>query len=101
MWSVLLAKQRSLVLFLWAKELYAKDTHKEIFPVYIGKCLSSKAVHNWDWNPLIDVRKSQIMHDQVRKWLRQQPEYFYAAGFDALLMRWDMCINIYGGYAEK
>jgi hypothetical protein len=24
-----------------------KDNHKEIFPVYSGKCLSRKAVHNW------------------------------------------------------
>jgi hypothetical protein len=27
--------------------LNAKDIHKEIFPVYAGKCLSCKAVHNW------------------------------------------------------
>jgi hypothetical protein len=33
--------------FLWAKILNAKDIHKEIFPVYGGKCLSHKAVHNW------------------------------------------------------
>jgi hypothetical protein len=33
--------------FLWAKGLEAKDIHKEMFPVYGGKCLSRKAVHNW------------------------------------------------------
>jgi hypothetical protein len=33
--------------FLWAKGLNAKDIHKEMFPVYGGKCLSCKAVHNW------------------------------------------------------
>jgi hypothetical protein len=33
--------------FLWAKELNAKDIHKEIFPVYSGKCLSRKAVQPW------------------------------------------------------
>jgi hypothetical protein len=32
---------------LWAKRLNAKDIHKEMFPVYGGKCLSRKAVHNW------------------------------------------------------
>jgi hypothetical protein len=26
---------------------------------------------------------------------------FYAAGFDALVKRWDMCINVGGGYVEK
>jgi hypothetical protein len=40
-------EQRSLVLFLWARGLNAKHIHKEILPVYGGKCLSRKAVHNW------------------------------------------------------
>jgi hypothetical protein len=41
-------EQRSVVrYFLWAKGLNAKDIHKEMFPVYNGKCLSRKAVHNW------------------------------------------------------
>jgi transposase len=39
--------QRSVVRFLWAKLFKAKDIHKEIFPVYGGKCLSRKAVQNW------------------------------------------------------
>jgi hypothetical protein len=39
-------KQRSLVRFLYARGLNAEDIHKEMFPVYDGKCLSSKAVHN-------------------------------------------------------
>jgi hypothetical protein len=32
---------------LWAKGLNAKDIHREIFPVYGGKCMLRKAVHNW------------------------------------------------------
>jgi hypothetical protein len=39
-------EQRSVVYFLWAKGLNTKGIHKEIFPVYGGKCLSLKAVHN-------------------------------------------------------
>jgi hypothetical protein len=36
---------------------------------------------------------------EVRKWLRQQPKYFYAAGFDAALAkRLENCINVGGGY---
>jgi hypothetical protein len=31
---------------LWAKGLNAKDIHKEMFPAYVGKCLSRKAVHS-------------------------------------------------------
>jgi hypothetical protein len=30
----------------------------------------------------------------VQKWLRQQPEDFCAAGFDALLKRLDKCISV-------
>jgi hypothetical protein len=40
-------KEHSVVRFLWARELNAKDIHQEIFPVYGGKCLPCKAVHNW------------------------------------------------------
>jgi hypothetical protein len=36
----------SVVHFSRAKRLKAKDIHKEMFPVYDGKCLSRKAVHN-------------------------------------------------------
>jgi hypothetical protein len=40
-------EQRSVVGFLWAKGLNAKDIHKEMFPVYGGKCLSRKEIHKW------------------------------------------------------
>jgi hypothetical protein len=35
-----------VLFFLWAKGLNAKDILKEMFPVYGGKCLSCKAIHN-------------------------------------------------------
>jgi hypothetical protein len=38
---------------------------------------------------------------EMRKWRRQQSEDFCAAGFDALVKRWDKCINVGGGYVEK
>ncbi|PNF25323.1 hypothetical protein B7P43_G10940 [Cryptotermes secundus] len=37
----------SVVCPLWANGSNAKNVHKEMFPVYSGKCLSCKAVHNW------------------------------------------------------
>jgi hypothetical protein len=40
-------EQRSVVHFLWAKGLNAKDIHKEMFPIYSGTCLLRKAAHNW------------------------------------------------------
>jgi hypothetical protein len=42
-------EQRSFVPFV-ARGLSVKDINKEIFPVYVGKCLSRKAVHNWATN---------------------------------------------------
>jgi hypothetical protein len=41
------------------------------------------------------------MPDQARKWLRQQSKDFYVAGFDALMERWDKCINVGEEYVEK
>jgi hypothetical protein len=38
---------------------------------------------------------------EVRKWLKHQPNDFYAVGFDELMKRWDKCINVGGGYVEK
>jgi hypothetical protein len=37
-----------------------------------------------------------MMPDQVREWLRQQSKDFCAEGFDALVKRWDNCINVGG-----
>jgi cation transport regulator ChaB len=52
-------------------------------------------------NSLKNVRKSQMMPDQVRKWLRQKSKDFYAAGFNPLVKRWDKFINVRGEYVEK
>jgi hypothetical protein len=41
-------EQHSVMHVLWA--LNAKDIHKEMFPVYGGKCLSPKLVQNWVTN---------------------------------------------------
>jgi hypothetical protein len=40
-------EQRSVVRLLREKGLSAKDIHKEMFPVYGGRCLSRKAVQIW------------------------------------------------------
>jgi hypothetical protein len=38
---------------------------------------------------------------KVQKWLRQQSKGFYAVGVNALVKRWDKCINVGGGYVKK
>jgi hypothetical protein len=50
-------EQRSVELFFVGKILSTEDIHREIFPAYSGKCLSSKAVHNWAANVSL-MRKS-------------------------------------------
>jgi len=37
----------------------------------------------------------------VRAWFRQQPQEFYAAGFQGHVKRWDNCLNLFGDYVEK
>jgi hypothetical protein len=62
--------------------------------------LSRKTVHKW-----IEKRDKHFADDEevateVQKWLRQQSKDFYSEGFDALIKRWDKCINVGGGYVE-
>jgi hypothetical protein len=65
---------------LWAKRLNAKDIHKEMFHVYNGKCLSHKVVHNWIKKRGKRFADDEEVETEVRKWLRQKLEDFYAAG---------------------
>jgi histone-lysine N-methyltransferase SETMAR len=43
----------------------------------------------------------EMVETEVRKWPAQESKDFYAAGFEALVKRWDKCINASGGYVEK
>jgi hypothetical protein len=63
---------RSVVRFSWAEALNAKDIHKEMSPVYCGKCLSRKAVHIWVEKRGIRSADNELDETEVRKWLSQQ-----------------------------
>jgi hypothetical protein len=52
-----ITEERFYYAFLWAKQLSAKDIHKEMFHVHGGKCLSPKAVHNWVANVLLMTKR--------------------------------------------
>jgi hypothetical protein len=67
----------------------------------MGSVCRVKRFANGSRNSLKDVRKSQMLPGQIRKWLRQQSKDFCAAGFDALVKRWDKCISVAGEYVEK
>jgi hypothetical protein len=58
------------------------------------------------FTPEVEKRGKRFADDEevqteIRKWLRQQSKDLYAAGFDALVKRWDKCFNAGGGYVEK
>jgi hypothetical protein len=78
-----------------------KDIYKEIFHIYGGKCLSHETIHS-----LVEKfsqGRSKFANDEAEEWewLRQQSKDFYAVGFNALVKRWDECINVSGGYVDK
>jgi hypothetical protein len=78
------------VFFCGSNGINATDIHKDMFALYGGKCLSRKAVHNWVVNVSLRTKslKRRSGGAEVRKWLRQQSEDFYAADFDALVKLW-------------
>jgi hypothetical protein len=69
-------ERSSVVHFLWAKGLNAKDIHKDMFPVYGGKCLPRKPVHNWVEKRGKRFADDEVVETEVRKRLRQQPKDF-------------------------
>jgi hypothetical protein len=72
-----------------------------MFSVYDAKCLSLKAVHSWVEKRSKTFADNEEVETEVRKRLRQQSKDFYPAGFDAVVERWDKCINVGGGYVDK
>jgi hypothetical protein len=78
---------------LWARELNAKDIHKEMLSTYGGKRFTTVGVKSF--------ADDEEVETEMRKLLKQQSKEFYNVGFDAMVNRWDMCINVGGGYVEK
>jgi hypothetical protein len=72
------------------KNLNVKDIHKEMFHLCKRKCLSRKAF-SFGGRCFAD---DEEIETELRKWMRQQSKYFYASGFDALVKRWDKCMNV-------
>jgi hypothetical protein len=91
-------EQRSFLrLFCGQKDSLQRIFIQKCFLFTVGSVCRVMRFITGSRNSLKDVRKSQMMPDQVRKWLRQQSKHFYAAGFEVLVKRWDKCINVGGG----
>jgi hypothetical protein len=69
-------------------------------PAYVGKYVSRKTIDNWvekfsqrRWKVADDTRPgAKVAETTVKN---------YAAGFGALVKRWDKCISVGGGNVEK
>ena len=94
-------EQRGVVRILRAKNMEAKDIHKEMLPMYGEHCLSRQAVHNWVQKFSEGRTSIEYEHRVGRITFRQQPKEFFASGFQGLVKRWDKCLNLYGDYVEK
>jgi hypothetical protein len=64
---------------------------KKCFLFTVGSFCRVKRFTTEAENSLKVIRKSQMMPDQVQKWLRQQPKDFCATGINALGKQWDVC----------
>jgi hypothetical protein len=94
-------EHRSVVRFYEQKDSVQRIFIENRFLFAVGSvCRVKRFTTGWI-NFVSDVRKLQMMTDQVRKWLRQQSKDFHAVGFDALAKRWEKCINVGGGYVKK
>jgi hypothetical protein len=94
-------EQRCFCVFLFEQKDSIKGYSRRNVSSLWWKCLSCRAVRNWVEKRGKSFADNEEVETEVRKWLRQQSKDFYAAGVDALVKRWDKCINVGGGYVEK
>ena len=71
-------EQRSVVRFLWAKDMAAKDIHKETLPVTSSNPLKQHLSGE-------SFPEVEAFERAVRAWFRQQPQEFYAVGFQGFV----------------
>jgi hypothetical protein len=93
-------EQRSIVIFCGRKDSMQRIFIKKCFLFTVGSVCGVKLFTICLTNSLKDVRKSHMMPDKVRKWLRQQSKDLCAAGFDALVSC-GKSINVGGEDVEK
>jgi hypothetical protein len=83
-------EQRSIVrLFYGRKDSMQRIFIRKCFLFTVGSDCCIKRFTTGSINSLKYVRKSQMIPDRVRMWLRQQSKQIYAVGFDSLVKQWD------------
>ena len=75
------------------KNITSEDIHKEMLHMYGGHYQLRQAVHNWVQK--FSERRTSIEdeHRVDRITFQQQPQEFYAAGFQGLVKRWDKMVE--------
>jgi hypothetical protein len=71
--------------------IYASTALVDLWPLF--QFLNLYTVGRTPWTE-DQLAGSRYLHTE-------QSKDFYAAGFDALVKRWDKCINVGGRYVEK
>jgi hypothetical protein len=95
-------EQRSLARFLCGQKGSMKRILiKECFMFTVWSVCHVKWFTTGSRNSLKDVRKPQICPTKRGICWDNSRKDFYAAGLDALVERWDNCINVSGEYIEK
>jgi hypothetical protein len=90
-------EQSSVVRFCGQTDAIRRIFIKKLFLFTMGNICRVKRF-DLDGKRFADDEEVQT---EVQKWLRQHSKYFYATGFNALVKRWDKCINVGEGYVEK
>jgi hypothetical protein len=84
-------RSRLRFFFCWKKGSMQRIFIKKFFLFIVGSFCRVK------WFRLGGKRfADDDIETEVREWRGQQSKDFYAAGFDALVKRWDKCINVGG-----
>jgi hypothetical protein len=94
-------EQCSLVRFLWAELLNEKNIHKEMFPVYCGKCLSRKQLTSRSRNAAnISILTKKLNRRCGSGWVNT--EKLLCCGFRRTgKATGQVYISVGGGHAEK
>jgi hypothetical protein len=80
----------------WVKWLNTNDIHKEIIPVYGGKCLSCKGIHKCVAN--VSLMTKRLKRRCGCGWEYSQKTVWV---FDTLVKRRDKCTNVGGVYMSR
>jgi len=95
---------RSVICFLWAKQLNTIEIHSKMHPVYCDNCSTRPAIHDWCKKICSESRKCcweektwpPCCFDECRPMQRLR-QFILSYWLD----RWDKCLNGYGMYVEN